>query len=77
MAIIIPGMRFKIRFSTVPVANPTVFRVPIRNSWGDEAGDAVRAYTRSRMREDGFYRRILPPVPVPNYEPNQAVIAPE
>jgi len=33
-----------------------------------EAADAVNAWTRARMREDGFYRSILPPVPITNEE---------
>lgn len=31
-----------------------------------QAEDAVTAYTRTQMREDGFYRRIMPPVKVEN-----------
>jgi hypothetical protein len=27
-----------------------------------EAADAINAFTRSRLREDGFMRRIMPPV---------------
>src|SRR4249920_2564419 len=26
--------------------------------------DAVNSFTRTKMREDGFYRRILPPQPI-------------
>ena len=29
-----------------------------------QAVDAVNDFTRRKMREDGFYRRILKPVPV-------------
>src|ERR1051326_7342150 len=28
------------------------------------ATDAVNEFTRTKMREDGFYRRIMPPVPI-------------
>jgi len=31
-----------------------------------QAVDAVNDFTRAKMREDGFYRRIMPPVPVSN-----------
>lgn len=31
-----------------------------------EAADAVNEFTRYKMREDGFYRRILPPIPINN-----------
>jgi hypothetical protein len=32
------------------------------------ATDAVNDFTRMKMREDGFYRRIMPPVPITNNE---------
>jgi hypothetical protein len=31
-----------------------------------QAVDAVNDFTRTKMREDGFYRRILPPLPIGN-----------
>jgi hypothetical protein len=31
-----------------------------------QAVDAVNDFTRTKMREDGFYRRIMPPVPISN-----------
>ena len=31
-----------------------------------EAADAINDYTRVKMREDGFFRRILPPVTITN-----------
>lgn len=31
-----------------------------------QAIDAVNDFTRTKMREDGFYRRILPPLPIQN-----------
>jgi len=31
-----------------------------------EAVDAVNDFTRTKMREDGFFRRIMPPVPISN-----------
>jgi len=36
-----------------------------------EAMDAVNDFTRVKMREDGFFRRILPPVPISNDELDQ------
>ena len=31
-----------------------------------EAIDAVNDFTRTKMREDGFLRRIMPPIPISN-----------
>jgi hypothetical protein len=31
-----------------------------------QAVDAVNDFTRTKMREDGFYRRIMPPIPLSN-----------
>ena len=31
-----------------------------------QAVDAVNDFTRTKMREDGFYRRIMPPIPISN-----------
>ena len=31
-----------------------------------QAVDAVNDYTRTKIREDGFYRRIMPPLPISN-----------
>lgn len=38
-----------------------------------QAEDAVNDFTRSKMREDGFYRRIMPPIPIGNDELDRAV----
>ena len=38
-----------------------------------QAMDAVNDFTRTKMREDGFYRRIMPPVPVSNDDLTRAV----
>jgi hypothetical protein len=37
------------------------------------AVDAVNSFTRMKMREDGFYRRILPPIMISNDELDKAV----
>lgn len=38
-----------------------------------EAVDAVNDFTRTKMREDGFFRRIMPPVPISNDELDRQV----
>lgn len=38
-----------------------------------QAIDAVNDFTRTKMREDGFYRRILPPLPITNDELDRQV----
>lgn len=38
-----------------------------------EAEDAVNEFTRTKMREDGFYRRIMPPIPITNDELDRQV----
>jgi len=38
-----------------------------------EAEDAINDFTRTKMREDGFYRRIMPPIPITNDELDRQV----
>ena len=38
-----------------------------------QAIDAVNDFTRTKMREDGFYRRIMPPTPISNDELDRQV----
>jgi hypothetical protein len=38
-----------------------------------QAVDAVNDFTRTKMREDGFYRRIMPPIPISNDELDRQV----
>ena len=38
-----------------------------------QAIDAVNDFTRVKMREDGFYRRIMPPIPITNDELDRQV----
>lgn len=38
-----------------------------------QAVDRVNDFTRTKMREDGFFRRILPPVPITNDELDRVV----
>lgn len=44
-------------FEKLDSGNPTLMK---------EAADAVNDFTRTKMREDGFYRRMIPMVPVQN-----------
>ena len=37
------------------------------------AEDEVNAFTRTKMREEGFYRRILPPIPITNEDLTRTV----
>ena len=38
-----------------------------------QAVDAVNEFTRTKMREEGFYRRIMPPIPITNDELDRTV----
>lgn len=38
-----------------------------------QAVDSINDFTRTKMREDGFYRRIMPPIPITNDELDRAV----
>ena len=38
-----------------------------------QAVDAVNDFTRTKVREDGFYRRIMPPLPISNDELDRQV----
>lgn len=42
-----------------------------------EAADAINEYTRLKMREDGFWRRILPPVGITNDQLDRQVDTPK
>ncbi len=42
----------------------------------DPFSDSITVYTRMLMREDGFMRRILPPVPITNDELDRSVPTP-
>ena len=44
--------------------NPVLFK---------QAVDAVNDFTRVKMREDGFYRRIIPPIPISNDDLDRTV----
>jgi hypothetical protein len=38
-----------------------------------QAIDAVTDFTRARMREEGFFRRIMPPIPITDDELDRSV----
>ena len=38
-----------------------------------QAVDVVNDFTRTKMREDGFYRKILPPIPITNDDLDRSV----
>lgn len=46
----------------------TLFEQLASRDWGlvKQATDAINDFTRTKMREDGFYRRIMPPLPIQN-----------
>lgn len=50
------------------VVNETVINRLVSDDWGlrKEATDAINEYTRVKMREDGFLRRIMPPMTITN-----------
>jgi hypothetical protein len=39
----------------------------------NQALDAINDFTRMRMREDGFYRRIMPPITISNDQLDRAI----
>jgi hypothetical protein len=38
-----------------------------------QAIDKVNDFTRTKMREDGFYRRVMPPIPITNDDLDRAI----
>lgn len=38
-----------------------------------QAEDVVNAFTRTKMREEGYYRQILPPIPITNDELDRVI----
>ena len=44
--------------------NETLFKKLVANPVEQEVIDAVNDFSRSKIREDGFYRRLVPPQPV-------------
>lgn len=60
---------------TTRLVNDTVLNRLVSDDSGlrKEANDAINDYTRIKMREDGFLRRILPPVQISNDELDRQV----
>lgn len=56
--LILPGRKI--------VASLTISEVLTKPGLESAALDAMNEFTRAKLREDGFYRRILPPLPIQN-----------
>ena len=59
--------------SDVALLNETLFDQLSTPGMEKQAIDAVNDFTRTKMREDGFYRRILPPLKIANDELDRQV----
>lgn len=57
----------------VQLLNETLFEQLDTPGMQKQAIDAVNDFTRTKMREDGFYRRILPPLTITNDELDRQV----
>ncbi len=53
--------------------NETLFEQLATPGMEKQAIDAVNDFTRTKMREDGFYRRIMPPLTISNDELDRQV----
>jgi hypothetical protein len=61
----------------VRLMNETIFEQLQNPGMIKQAIDTINDFTRTRMREDGFYRRIMPPVTIPNDELDRQVDTPK
>lgn len=59
--------------SETQLLNETLFEQLQTPGMEKQAIDAVNDFTRTKMREDGFYRRILPPLTISNDELDRQV----
>lgn len=59
--------------SEVQLLNDTLFEQLQTPGMEKRAIDAVNDFTRTKMREDGFYRRIMPPLKIGNDELDRQV----
>ncbi len=59
--------------SEVQLLNDTLFEQLQTPGMEKQAIDAVNDFTRTKMREDGFYRRIMPPLKISNDELDRQV----
>ena len=57
----------------VQLLNETLFEQLDTPGMQKQAIDAVNDFTRTKMREDGFYRRIMPPLTITNDELDRQV----
>lgn len=57
----------------VQLLNETLFEQLETPGMQKQAIDAVNDFTRTKMREDGFYRRIMPPLTITNDELDRQV----
>lgn len=57
----------------IQLLNETLFEQLDSPGMQKQAVDAVNDFTRTKMREDGFYRRIMPPLTVTNDELDRQV----
>lgn len=51
----------------------TVFETLAEFDPADPFSDSVTVFTRLKMREDGFYRRLIPPIPLADGELDRSV----
>jgi hypothetical protein len=59
--------------SETQLLNETLFEQLSTPGMEKQAIDAVNDFTRIKMREDGFYRRIMPPLTISNDELDRQV----
>lgn len=59
--------------SETRLLNETLFEQLSTPGLEKRAADAVNEFTRTKMREDGFYRRIIPPLQISNDELDRQV----
>ena len=57
----------------IQLLNETLFEQLDNPGLQKQAVDAVNDFTRTKMREDGFYRRIMPPLTITNDELDRQV----
>ena len=57
----------------IQLLNETLFEQLDTPGMQKQAVDAVNDFTRTKMREDGFYRRIIPPLTITNDELDRQV----
>lgn len=57
----------------IQLLNETLFEQLDSPGMQKQAVDAVNDFTRTKMREDGFYRRIMPPLTITNDELDRQV----